>query len=107
MTVGLGVFWSLLYAQYLEEYLAYHSHLLKEGLHRESDWSVSSLNVDCMSVCDTTGETLQSPGETTRMAGTGHITGQDLDSITAPRMGLELDHWAERERCRHHMKKFL
>lgn len=57
MTVGLGVFWSLLHAQYLEEYLAYHSHLLKEGLHRESDWSVSSLNVDCVSVCDTTGET--------------------------------------------------
>lgn len=35
-------------------------------------------------------KTLQSGGETSRMAETDHITGQDLNSITAPWMALNL-----------------
>ena len=34
------------------------------------------------------------------VAGTDLITGQDLESATAPVMGLGWDHWAKRERER-------
>ena len=47
---------------------------------------------------DIIGETLQSLRETTRAAKTDHVTGQDWDSISAPRIGLELDHWDKTER---------